>query len=455
MDDLKKGMSVKEITGLPSEYSYLDSKRVTFLQERFAGAQALVVLDGGKATPKPVGELKNGQEVCALIALPPALGWDDITEEDLAFFKGQGFHEFKVKPLPSGDEKKPGAVPEKPPAVTTPGEAARLERVTDAKVFLEQVGHAEESRESSAKRVEDMFNEGRADRHATEPAMEAVEDILNRDLSHAMSAVAGLKASDQTYTHCVDMAVIFHEATAAIIASTGQGKSAKVNRSTLAAGFMHDIGKSRVPREILDSTARFGPDSREMKLIRSHVTEGAQILSDAGSDNAMINVAHFHHVKKDTSLANSYPAVEFDEVMPLTRLAAIVDVYQALIGKRSYKRNWVPGNAVRYLKSLRGTEFDEAMMDKFLEVMGLYPVGSLVSLSTGDKAFVVDIKDRPLEKPVVVVTENAQGETFTTHPLIDLAATPDISIAEVVDHYEHYGDDPDTAFRIFVSLNVI
>ncbi len=90
---------------------------------------------------------------------------------------------------------------------------------------------------------------------------------------------------------------------------------------------MHDIGKSKLPKDILDNTERFAPDGRKMQIMRTHPDHGAKILSNAGMDAAMINVAHYHHVKKYTSLPSSYPAVDYAQVLPLRRLAAVVDVY--------------------------------------------------------------------------------------------------------------------------------
>jgi response regulator RpfG family c-di-GMP phosphodiesterase len=323
-----------------------------------------------------------------------------------------------------------------------------------ARVFLEKVGAGAEHRETAAEHVKELFSQGRAGKYTTAPAQQAVDGIVGQGLARAMGAVAGLRGSDQTYAHCVDTAVIFQEAYTDILRLQGNQVKPEAIRHTLLAGFCHDIGKSRVPREILDSTARFAPDSREMGIIRSHSAAGAQILAGLGMHKATVNVAHYHHVKLDTSLPSSYPEARWEEVLPITRLAAVVDVYQALIGKRSYKKNWVPGNAVGYLAGLRGKEFDPDMMDSFLRVIGRYPIGSLLRLSSGELAFVLAIDPEAPEQPVVAVVENAQGELMGQNTLIDLAHEPALSVAEVVDHYEHYNESEEQAFHLFASLNV-
>ena len=449
--DLKPGMGIERITGFSSEFSYLDSKKVASLNKLFKGATVAMARQGKKSTV-PMDFLKNGDQLTEISSIPAGLGYGKLDEQSLVTLKETGCQEFLATSSTDTVLSAPLAAP---PKFGSAGRSEHKKNVGDARNFLEKVDLAGSKREESSRMVEDLFSQGRAGRHTTKPAMETVEEILSQDVSSAMTAVAGLRSSDQTYAHCVDMSVIFNEATLAILKATGQSLNEKLSRSTLAAGFMHDIGKSQVPKDILESTERFAPESQEMKLMRSHVGEGAQILSDAGMDEAMINVAHFHHVKKDTTLVSSYPEVDYKEVMPLTRLAAIVDVYQALIGKRSYKPNWVPGKAVKYLRSLRGSEFDEPMMDNFLKVMGMYPVGSLVRLSSGDLAFVTKIAGKMLEKPVVVVAENAKGERLSSNPLCDLELEPEISITEVVDHYEHFNESEDQAFQVFKSLRVV
>ncbi|MEE8435382.1 MAG: HD domain-containing phosphohydrolase, partial [bacterium] len=255
--------------------------------------------------------------------------------------------------------------------------------------------------------------------------------------------------------HCTDMSVILQECYVDILERGGRKPSQANRRFALIAGFMHDIGKSEVPKDILESTDRFSPDSQEMILMRNHTTYGSRILSDMGMPKITINVAHYHHVKTESTLLTSYPKVSYEEVLPLTRLASITDVYQALIGKRRYKKTWVPGKAIEYLIKLEGSEFDARVLKQFIDSMGRYPLGSLVRLSTNTLAFVMEMA--PIEhsdRPIVAVVENAEGELLSSHTLVDLMVEPDLSITEVVDHYEHFSQTEDQAFNIFKSIRV-
>jgi putative nucleotidyltransferase with HDIG domain len=328
-------------------------------------------------------------------------------------------------------------------------------RVTEARQLFDTLERASQDRVRSATRVEELLDQGRAGPYSSQGIESVVEEIVARGSAPAMKAIAGLKGSDQTYAHCSDMSVILMESYCEMLMRQGKEASDQTRRFVLMAGFLHDIGKSEVPKEILDSTVRFAPDSREMQIMRNHATYGARILTEMGMHPATINVAHYHHVKRDTALFASYPAVPYDQVLPLTRLAAIVDVYQALIGKRRYKKNWVSGKAIEYLRALRATEFDEAILDNYVASIGVYPVGTLVRLNTKELAFVVSAGPHGnAARPLVVPVEDASGERLTHHRLTDLMLELDLQVEEVVDHYEHYNQSDDQAYEVFQSIRI-
>jgi HD-GYP domain-containing protein (c-di-GMP phosphodiesterase class II) len=474
---LAPGMTLRAVTGFSAEFSYLDSRLIAFLRERLPGATCTVTRQGARQRV-PVEALQPFDALQAIADVPALPGLAPLDAAAVDALRHHGLREFEVtgEGQPAAAPAAPLLTPHPPPhqlgtgrpkggggdaAPTAPAKgsaggskAAQGERVGRAREFLEQVNRGAEQREETSRLVQDLFAQGRAGKYTTKPAEQAVQEIVTQGLSGAMVAVAGLRGSDQTYAHCVDMSVIFQESYADILRHQGQPVDESLVRQNLLAGFCHDIGKSTVPKEVLDSNKRFERDSPEMQLMRNHSAAGAKILTDLGMPKSTVNVAHYHHVKVDPSLPASYPEAKWDDVAPITRLAAVVDVYQALIGKRSYKKNWVPGKAVEYLKGLRGKEFDPYMLDYFLRVIGLYPIGSLLRLSTGDLAFVVAIGGEVLDRPVVAVVENAKGELLRQHTLIDLMDTPDLFVEEVVDHYEHYNADEEQAFRIFSTLSV-
>ncbi|MCZ6730519.1 MAG: HD domain-containing protein [SAR324 cluster bacterium] len=456
-------MTILAITRFDSKYSCIDSETLKLLQSKFEGAKAVVQRDSGPKTLS-MGEIKLFDEITSIVNLPEGSKFSKVEAGMGAALEGQGFFEFSV--VGDGLEPDPPPAPKTAPPVSPPQPSAKAaavgassdpaheSRMAAARDFVEKFEVAIENREESTLKIEEMMDSGRAGKFNTKGAAESVEKIIREGAAESMTAVAGLKASDQTYAHCVDMAVIFRAAYSDMLADMGKAPTEEICRTTLIAGFLHDIGKIMVPKEILDSKERFERDSPEMVQMRSHPVHSRKILTDLGMSKAIVNVASYHHVKTDTSLPSSYPDVSYDEVLPVTRLAAVVDVYQALIGSRSYKPKWVPGKAVGLLMELRGSEFDDKALGNFMLSNGIYPTGSLVRLSTGDLAFVVKNERKSLEQPVVVIVENADGELLTHHELLDLIVQPELSIAEFVDHYEYYSESPDQTLQIFRSINL-
>ena len=386
---------------------------------------------------------------------------DSKQKERPGFFKTGRPEDEVQEPWPSlsGELEAPHAAGSPAAAAPVAGSPAarerRAQKLAEVRRLVETLEQATQAREQSASRVEEMLDLGRTGKYSTHGIESVIEEILSKGSAPAMKAIAGLKSSDQTYAHCVDMSVILQETYAEMLARQGKTSSDANKRFVLMAGFLHDIGKSEVPKEILDSTTRFAPDSREMTIMRNHATYGARILTEMGMHPIHINVAHYHHVKRDTSMFASYPNVAYEQVHPITRLASIVDVYQALIGRRRYKKNWVSGRAIEYLRVLRETDFDEAILDNFVACIGIYPVGTLVRLSTGDIAFVMSAgpREHP-ERPAVAVVQNKAGELLAHHTLIDLMADTDVHVDEVLDHYEHFNQSEDQAYQVFQSIRI-
>lgn len=450
-------MMIFEVSELSFEYAALDTARLKFLCNAFRGATAVISGDSGRQE-LPVEELKEFDHLQGIIDIPQKLKIVKVVEGMGPLMDKNGLMEFMVS-LPKGVKVlgETAEAEQAPAAHVGSDDVKRIheKKVVEIKEMMDKIETATENRTEASHMVEEMLDQGRAGNASSKGVESIVDEIMNNGSSPAMKAIAGLRGSDQTYAHCTDMSTILQGCYADILTRIGKNVSDSINRFTLLSGFMHDIGKSEVPKDILESTVRFAPDSREMLILRNHTTYGARILTDMGMHETTINVSHYHHVKKDGDLFTSYPSAPFESVKPITRLASIVDVYQALIGKRKYKKNWVPGKAVAYIEKLKGTEFDDKMVDNFLNSIGRYPVGSLLRLSTGDLAFVLMIGPTGNPKcPIVAVVENSQGELLPHHTLIDLMLEKDVEVKEVMDHYDHYSDSEDQAYKIFESIHI-
>jgi putative two-component system response regulator len=133
----------------------------------------------------------------------------------------------------------------------------------------------------------------------------------------------------------------------------------------LHAAPMHDVGKIGIPDRILQKPGPLDPD--EWKVMQSHVTIGAEIIGEHAPGMLALarNIALTHHEKYDGS---GYPKGLSGTAIPLEgRIAAIVDVFDALTSVRPYKQAWTVEDALAYLVEQKGRHFDPVLIDLFME----------------------------------------------------------------------------------------
>lgn len=180
-----------------------------------------------------------------------------------------------------------------------------------------------------------------------------------------------------------------------------------VDRGTLieltAAAMFHDVGKGRVPQEVLYKPGRLDDD--ELRVMQQHPWLGAEILID--SDNVSpyaLGAAWGHHVRFD---GKGYPGTRpWFRPTRATSLIQVCDVFEALTSRRPYKPPYSPARAYQILYSDPGA-FDPAMLAAFTRAMGLYPPGRFVALSDGCLGRVA-AAGAALDRPVVRLFPNGE-----------------------------------------------
>ncbi len=180
---------------------------------------------------------------------------------------------------------------------------------------------------------------------------------------------------------------------------------------TLAMGvLLSHIGKTRLSQETLEQAAN--PDTMDkeaLKDFRSYVLAGVEILEDMESLPAgVIAIARYHQERHNGS---GYPqGLTGDRIPLLAKIAGLVDYYQELITPRDTSRGMSPLEAVSCLYELRNILFQQDLVERFIEAVGVYPTGTLVELSSGEVAIVMghNMDRRLMPKVLVVLDENKQ-----------------------------------------------
>ena len=208
--------------------------------------------------------------------------------------------------------------------------------------------------------------------------------------------IAQLKVSDEyTFKHSVDVASL------AMIIGKRYGLNQEQMREIGIAGLLHDVGKSKIPKEILNKPARLTDE--EFHQMKYHSLYGYKILEgSAGFSPGIMSGVLQHHEKMN---GKGYPmAVKGTKIHPYARIISVADVYDALVTERPYKKGFPKKDAIEIIMTMTD-DLDMKAMKSFLTSVILYPVDSIVRLSNGEYARVVEnFPNYPL-RPKVVSTE--------------------------------------------------
>jgi HD-GYP domain-containing protein (c-di-GMP phosphodiesterase class II) len=173
-----------------------------------------------------------------------------------------------------------------------------------------------------------------------------------------------------------------------------------------AAGLMHDIGKMSVPHEIINKPGKLTDE--EWKQVKRHPVEGALLLADVPGISKLAMVASFeHHQRGDDQ---GYPSVDGElRTHPFSQIVSIADAYDALTAARVYYNvQMPPDQAVRILIKKRHTGFNPMLMKAFINMVGLFPINTILKLDTGEVALVRH-QTRDLMRPRVLILTAFDG----------------------------------------------
>lgn len=205
--------------------------------------------------------------------------------------------------------------------------------------------------------------------------------------------INALKTSDEyTFKHSVDVATI------AMILAKQQGLPRTQVYEIGVSGLLHDVGKTKVPLEILNKPGKL--DKNEFATMKQHSVYGYKMMQEHPEFNQTISLAVLQHHEKVNG--KGYPfGVSAKQITPYAKILSIADIYDALVTERPYKAAYSQRDAVEMIMSMT-EELDMNAMNSFLESMILYPVDTIVELSNGEKAKVVKNNPHYILRPTVV-----------------------------------------------------
>ena len=218
----------------------------------------------------------------------------------------------------------------------------------------------------------------------------------------ALLALTTLKDYDNyTFTHMVNVSIL------TMGQARGLGIDGPLLREFGLAALMHDIGKVRTPKEILNKPEKL--TDAEFEVMKRHVVDGAEILRMTPDVPALAPVVAFeHHLRIDGS---GYPGrVKRASLNVGTMLCSIADVYDAMRSQRQYQQAFPTDRILAVLKRNDGQQFDQHLVRRFVQLIGIYPAGNLVRLNTGEVAVVVKVYAPDPYRPHVRVLVGRDGK---------------------------------------------
>jgi putative nucleotidyltransferase with HDIG domain len=285
----------------------------------------------------------------------------------------------RVGRLKSEDEKKPEGIASDIAAIR--------------QMYSSAVAAAEIAWESAAV-------EGMPDAPAALETVEGLADAVTQNRTALMALTAMRNYDNYTFTHMVNVSIL------AMAQARALGIDGRLLREFGMSALMHDIGKVRTPKSILNKPDKLTDD--EFVIMRRHVVDGAEILRRTPEMPILAPIVAFeHHLRLDGS---GYPFTVTRNSMNLgSMLCAISDVYDAMRSQRTYQQAYPTDRILAVLKRNEGAQLDQNLVRRFVQLLGIYPPGNLVSLSTGEVAVVLRVHAPDPHRPRVRVLFAANG----------------------------------------------
>ncbi len=287
--------------------------------------------------------------------------------------------------------------------------AARgVRRITVGRLSVEDPDQAEVGIEA-ARRVygtavstaETLWQQAKAgdkpDPASAHKIIDSLAKIITEDRTSLMALTALKKYDNYTFTHMVNVAAL----------AMAQARALNIEGPLLRefgfAALMHDIGKVNTPLEVLNKPGKL--DGEEFRVMKQHVVDGAHILRRTPEMPALAPIVAFeHHLKQDLS---GYPENIGSRTLNLcTMIVSIADVFDALRSNRPY-REGLANARVRSIMNEQGSPaFNQVLLRRFVNMMGLFPIGTWVRLNTEEIGVVTwEHPEDPFRPQVKVVLD--------------------------------------------------
>ena len=248
--------------------------------------------------------------------------------------------------------------------------------------------------------TEETFAKASSGRQIDLATVRRVVDLLMHKVANSSVALGQILAvklyENLTYCHSVNVATL------SLLIGHNLGFDQELTNMLAEAALLHDIGKTRIPLELLRKPGVL--DRVERRLMEAHTTLGAEILSDLdGIQPLAPTVALEHHRGVD---GTGYPNLGKAVPHLLSQIVSVADIYEAMTGARSYQDPAMPEQACLVLARLAGTKLNTALVKAFVNAISFFPIGSVIRTNRGDLGVVIGTNAGDPLHPIVAAVDS-------------------------------------------------
>lgn len=308
------------------------------------------------------------------------------------------------------------------------GDGVASDMAAIRRLYATAVGAAESVWDAAA-------TEGQPDLPAARQTIDGLAEAVTQNRTAIVALTAMRSYDNYTFTHMVNVSILTMGQARAL------GIEGRLLREFGLSALMHDIGKVRTPKDILNKSDKL--TDGEFEIMRRHTVDGAEILRRTPEMPMLAPVVAFeHHLRLD---GTGYPIRATRAALNLgTMLCSIADVYDAMRSQRSYQEAFPTDRILAVLQRNDGLQFDQHLVRRFVQLLGIYPPGNLVRLNTGEVAVVMQVHAPDPYRPRVRILFRADGsavEAPLERNLFETAGAGAQSVVAPLDPAE-YGVDP-------------
>ncbi|GMR08601.1 MAG: cyclic di-GMP phosphodiesterase [Gammaproteobacteria bacterium] len=344
-------------------------------------------------------------------------GFSLISEEDVA--KVQKICTFVYIDSQRGLDVDPKLVIELPPSENPADVKTNIDKVVyiDKISFEQEVERANEIRVDTKRIMTNLYESAKMSTPLDiQGAKEVVDELVDSVIRNpdAQMLLTQLKKKDEyTLNHSMNVCVM----------SLTFGRHLGLPKEDLKelglGAMMHDLGKMKVSDAILKKPSKLTEE--EMEVMRTHPDEGRKLLMAAPENISarVIEVAYSHHERMDGA---GYPQGMDGESIPVfARMVMLVDFYDAVTSDRAYHHGESSSDAMRTIYEERGIRFDADLSERFIQCMGVFPLGSLVELGTDEVGIVISLNRERHLKPKILLLLDKNKRKYDVPKILDLS----------------------------------